>query len=83
MAAEAAGEKARLLQPTQPEQDDPNIVAALAAASGARPLPRACPTVSRRSKRTRSEPLAGGKVPILAVTVGLPQEEIGGIMMGT
>jgi hypothetical protein len=34
MAAEAAGAKARLLQPTQPEQDDPNIVAALAAASG-------------------------------------------------
>jgi chromosome segregation ATPase len=40
MAAEAAGAKARLLQPTQPEQDDPNIVAALAAASGARPAPQ-------------------------------------------
>lgn len=40
MAAEAAGAKARLLQPTKPEQDDPNIVAALAAASGARPLPQ-------------------------------------------
>jgi hypothetical protein len=40
MAAEAAGAKARLLQPTQPEQDDPNIAAALAAASGARPLPQ-------------------------------------------
>jgi chromosome segregation ATPase len=40
MAAEAAGAKARLLQPTQPEQDDPNIVAALAEASGARPLPQ-------------------------------------------
>lgn len=34
MAAEAAGAKARLLQPTRPEQDDPNIAAALAAASG-------------------------------------------------
>ena len=40
MAAEAAGAKARLLQPTQPEEDDPNIVAALAAASGASPLPQ-------------------------------------------
>jgi chromosome segregation ATPase len=40
MAAEAAGAKAQLLQPTQPEQDDPNIVAALASASGARPLPQ-------------------------------------------
>jgi chromosome segregation ATPase len=35
--AEAANAKARLLKPTQPEQDDPNIAAALAAASG-RPL---------------------------------------------
>ncbi|HEY5866857.1 MAG TPA: hypothetical protein VI542_15130 [Candidatus Tectomicrobia bacterium] len=35
MAAEAAGAKARLLTPTQPEKDDPNIAAALAAASGA------------------------------------------------
>jgi DNA repair exonuclease SbcCD ATPase subunit len=40
MAAEAAGAKARLLKPTQPEEDDPNIAAALAAASGARPLPQ-------------------------------------------
>ena len=40
MAAEAASAKARLLKPTQPEEDDPNIVAALAAASGARPLPQ-------------------------------------------
>jgi chromosome segregation ATPase len=34
MAAEAASAKARLLKPTQPEQDDPNIAAALAAAEG-------------------------------------------------
>src|SRR5215510_14367529 len=40
MAAEAAGAKARLLTPTQPEKDDPNIVAALATASGASPLPQ-------------------------------------------
>jgi chromosome segregation ATPase len=38
-AAEAANAKASLLQPTRPEQDDPNIVAAMAAASGARPAP--------------------------------------------
>jgi chromosome segregation ATPase len=38
-SAEAASSKARLLKPTQPEQDDPNIAAALAAASG-RPLPQ-------------------------------------------
>jgi chromosome segregation ATPase len=37
--AEAASAKARLLKPTQPEQDDPNIAAALAAASG-RPQPQ-------------------------------------------
>jgi chromosome segregation ATPase len=40
MAAEAASAKAQLLQPTQPEKDDPNIVAALASASGASPLPQ-------------------------------------------
>jgi chromosome segregation ATPase len=40
MAAEAAGAKARLLKPTQPEQDDPNIAAALAVASGASPVPQ-------------------------------------------
>ena len=38
-AAEAANAKAKLLQPTRPEQDDPNIAAAMAAASGARPAP--------------------------------------------
>jgi DNA repair exonuclease SbcCD ATPase subunit len=38
-AAEAASAKARLLQPTRPEQDDPNIAAAMAAASGAAPAP--------------------------------------------
>jgi chromosome segregation ATPase len=37
--AEAATAKARLLKPTQPEQDDPNIAAALAAASG-KPQPQ-------------------------------------------
>ena len=37
--ADAASAKARLLKPTQPEQDDPNIAAALATASG-RPLPQ-------------------------------------------
>ena len=40
MAAEAAGAKARLLTPTQPEKDDPNIAAALAAASGAGATPQ-------------------------------------------
>ena len=45
MAAEAAGAKARLLQPTSPEQDDPNIAAALAVASGTTPPPQ---TLSER-----------------------------------
>jgi DNA repair exonuclease SbcCD ATPase subunit len=45
MAAEAAGAKARLLTPTRPEQDDPNIAAALVAASGTTPPPR---TLSER-----------------------------------
>jgi DNA repair exonuclease SbcCD ATPase subunit len=34
-AAEAANAKAKLLQPTRPEQEDPNIAAAMAVASGA------------------------------------------------
>ncbi len=37
--AEAASVKAKLLQPTRPEQDDPNIAAAMAAASGSAPVP--------------------------------------------
>jgi chromosome segregation ATPase len=45
MAAEAASAKARLLKPTQPEKDDPNIAAALAAASGGRAQPQ---TLSER-----------------------------------
>jgi chromosome segregation ATPase len=35
--AEAANAKAKLLRPTRPEQDDPNIAAAMAAVSGAAP----------------------------------------------
>jgi DNA repair exonuclease SbcCD ATPase subunit len=38
-AAEAANAKATLLQPARPEQDDPNIAAAMAAVSGAGPAP--------------------------------------------
>ncbi|AWK88776.1 hypothetical protein [Azospirillum thermophilum] len=37
--AEAANAKARLLKPTRPEEDDPDIKAALQAASGAQPAP--------------------------------------------
>jgi phage shock protein A len=37
--ADAANAKARLLKPTRPEQDDPNIAAAMASASGALPAP--------------------------------------------
>jgi hypothetical protein len=33
-AAEAASAKAKLLQPTRPEKDDPNIAAAMASATG-------------------------------------------------
>ena len=39
-AAEAANAKARLLKPTSPEEGDPNIAAALAAVSGAKPPPQ-------------------------------------------
>jgi chromosome segregation ATPase len=39
-AADAQMSKARLLRPTRPEQDDPNIVAAMAAASGKPPAPQ-------------------------------------------
>lgn len=38
-AAEAANAKARLLHPTRPEQEDPNIAAAMAAVSGKGPAP--------------------------------------------
>ncbi|MGE5268917.1 MAG: hypothetical protein ACM3JG_04505 [Thiohalocapsa sp.] len=38
-SAEAAAAKARLLAPTHPEKEDPNIVAAMAAASGQEPAP--------------------------------------------
>ena len=38
-SAEAAQAKARLLRPTRPEEDDPNIATALAAASGRGPTP--------------------------------------------
>lgn len=38
-SADAATAKARLLRPSQPEQDDPNIAAALAQAAGHSPAP--------------------------------------------
>ncbi|WP_448205937.1 hypothetical protein [Azospirillum sp. sgz302134] len=38
-SAEAANSKARLLKPSKPEEEDPNIKAALAAASGGTPAP--------------------------------------------
>jgi len=39
-SADAAMSKAKLLRPTRPEQDDPNIAAALAAAAGKPPAPQ-------------------------------------------
>ena len=39
-SADAATAKAKLLRPTRPEQDDPNIAAALAAAAGKSPAPQ-------------------------------------------
>lgn len=38
--AEAANSKAKLLRPTEPEKEDPNIAAAMAAASGKAPAPQ-------------------------------------------
>ena len=38
-AAEAAAAKAKLLQPTRPEKDDPHIAAAMARVSGRGPVP--------------------------------------------
>jgi hypothetical protein len=38
-SADAQMSKARLLRPTRPEEDDPNIAAALRAASGQPPVP--------------------------------------------
>jgi chromosome segregation ATPase len=39
-SADAQMSKARLLRPTRPEEDDPNIAAALAAAAGKPPVPQ-------------------------------------------
>ena len=39
-SADAQMSKARLLRPTRPEEDDPNIAAALRAASGQPPMPQ-------------------------------------------
>jgi DNA repair exonuclease SbcCD ATPase subunit len=39
-SADAAAAKAKLLRPTRPEQEDPNIAAALAAAAGKSPAPQ-------------------------------------------
>lgn len=38
--AEAANSKAKLLRPTEPEKEDPNIAAAMAAAAGKSPAPQ-------------------------------------------
>jgi chromosome segregation ATPase len=53
-SADAAMSKAKLLRPTRPEQDDPNIAAAMAAASGKSPAPQ---NLSERlaALRTRAE----------------------------
>jgi hypothetical protein len=39
-SADAQMSKARLLRPTKPEQDDPNIAAAMDAAAGKPPAPQ-------------------------------------------
>ena len=49
-SADAAMSKAKLLKPTQPEKEDPNIAAALAAASG---KPTAPQSLSERLARLR------------------------------
>jgi chromosome segregation ATPase len=49
-SADAAMSKAKLLKPTEPEKDDPNIAAALAAASGRPALPQ---SLSDRLARLR------------------------------
>ena len=53
VSAEAAKAKAKMLAPTRPEQDDPNIAAALAAASGKTALPGS--TLSDRLAALRSK----------------------------
>ena len=53
-AAEAANSKAKLLQPSRPEQDDPNIAAAMAAAAGRPALPN---TLSDRLAALRQKQL--------------------------
>jgi chromosome segregation ATPase len=55
-AAEAANTKAKLLQPTRPEQEDANIAAAMATVSGTAPAPTA---LSDRLAALRQRQLAG------------------------
>ncbi len=55
-AAEAANTKAKLLQPTRPEQEDANIAAAMATVSGTVPAPTA---LSDRLAALRQRQLAG------------------------
>lgn len=61
--ADAANAKARLLKPTRPEQEDPNIAAAMAQASGALPAPA---NIGDRLAALRQKQLGG------------PQRQIGG-----
>ena len=50
-SADAAAAKAKLLRPTRPEQDDPNIASAMASVSGQLP---ATGTVTERLAMLRS-----------------------------
>jgi chromosome segregation ATPase len=62
-AAEAANAKAKLLKPTRPEQDDPNIAAAMAKVSGAGPTPS---TLTDRLAALRQR------------QIGAPSQQLGG-----
>jgi phage shock protein A len=61
--ADAANAKARLLTPTRPEQDDPNIAAALVSASGLLPAPT---------------DLGGRLAALRQKQIGAPARQIGG-----
>jgi hypothetical protein len=52
-SADAAMAKAKLLRPTRPEQEDPNIAAAMAAAAGKAPAPQ---NLSERLAALKTKP---------------------------
>ena len=75
-SADAASAKARLLKPTKPEEDDPNIAEALRLASGKEPRRPTFPTVWPRSAAVSK---AGGGGAAEIIPPPFPKHDISGL----